>query len=78
MEHALKYVWALKDEATCWQVAHLWRLKLSAEDRTLAAITALTSLEPEQAIKTAQFVLHAMSRGQPIPPLISYKDEAKF
>ena len=72
MEDKLKYVWNLRDEATCWRVAHLWHLKLSAEDQTLAAITALLSLEPEQAIETAQFVLNAMSRGQPGPPLISY------
>jgi hypothetical protein len=78
LEHALKYVWTLRDEATCWRVAHLWSNKLSAEDRKLAAITGLMSLEPEQAIETAQFVLNAMSRGQPGPPLISYLDEAKF
>ena len=78
MEHALRYVWALRDEATCWRIAHLWHLKLSAEERTLAAITALLWLEPEQAIETAQFVLNAMSRGQRGPPLISYKDEARF
>ena len=78
MEHALKYVWTLRDEATCWEVAHLWSTKLSAEDRALAAITALMSLETEQAIDTAQFVMNAISRGQPIAPLISYRDEAKF
>jgi hypothetical protein len=78
VEDKLKYVWNLRDEASCWRVAHLWHLKLSAEDRALASITALLSLEPEQAIETAQFVLNAMSRGQPGPPLISYKDEAKF
>ena len=78
MEDKLKYVWSLRDEATCWRVAHLWYLKLSVEDRKLATITALMSLEPEQALETAQFVLNAMSRGQPGPPLISYKDAAKF
>ena len=78
MQDKLKYVWSLRDEATCWRVAHLWYLKLSVEDRKLASITALMSLEPEQALETAQFVLNAMSRGQPGPPLISYKDEAKF
>ena len=78
MEHALKYVLVLRDEATCWEVAHLWSTKLSAEDRVLTATTALMSLEPEQAIDTAQFVMNAISRGQPIAPLISYRDEAKF
>ena len=78
MEHALKYVWTQRDEATCWKVAHLWSTKLSVEDRVLAATTALMSLDPEQAIDTAQFVLNAMPRGQPRPKLISYRDEAKF
>ena len=78
MEHALKYVLVLRDEATCWEVAHLWSTKLSAEDRVLTATTALMSLEPEQAIDTAQFVINAISKGQPIAPLISYRDEAKF
>ncbi len=45
---------------------------------SLAATTALMSLDPEQAIDTAQFVLNAMSRGQPRPELVSYRDEAKF
>ena len=78
MEHTLKYVWTMRDEATCWKVAHLWSTKLSVEDRVLATTTALMSLDPEQAIETAQYVLNATSRGQPILPLIPYKDEAKF
>ena len=78
MEHTLKYVWTLRDEATCWKVAHLWSTKLSVEDRVLAATTALMSLDPEQAIDTAQDVLNALSKGRPLLPLISYRDEAKF
>ena len=46
MEHTLKYVWTLRDEAACWKVAHLWSTKLSVEDRVLAATTALMSLDP--------------------------------
>lgn len=78
MEHLLKHVWTLRDEATCLKVALLWRAKLPVEDRVLAATTALMSLDPEQAIDTAQFVLNAMSRGRPIEKLISYRDEAAF
>ena len=37
MEYCLKYVWTLRDEATCWKVSHLWNQKLSLQDRKLAS-----------------------------------------
>jgi len=78
MEHCLKYVWTLRDEATCWIVSHLWNQKLSLQDRKLASITALLSLEPEEAFEVASYVCERLQFGSPLPPLGSIKDEAAW
>ena len=78
MEHCLKYVWTLGDEATCWKVAHIWHQKLSAKDRKLAAFTALFSLEGEEALDIIEYVAERHQFGPPLPPLGSFKDEAEW
>ena len=78
MEHCLKYVWTLRDEATCWIVSHLWNQKLSLQDRKLASITALLSLESEEAFEVASYVCERLQFGSPLPPLGSIKDEAAW
>ena len=78
MEHCLKYVWTLGDEATCWKVAHIWHQKLSAKDRKLTAFTALFSLEGEEALDVMQYAAERHQFGPPLPPLGSFKDEAEW
>ena len=78
MEHCLKYVWTHRDEATCLKVSHLWNQKLSLQDRKLASITALFSLEPEEAFEVASYVCERLQFGSPLPPLGSIKDEAAW
>ena len=78
MEHCLKHVWTLGDEATCWKVAHIWHQKPSAKDRKLAAFTALFSLEGEEALDIIEYVAERHQFGPPLPPLGSFKDEAEW
>ncbi len=78
MEYCLKYVWSLRDEATCWTVAHIWSQKLSAKDRELAALTALFSLEGEEALDVMEYAAQRHQFGPPLLPLGSFKDEAEW
>jgi len=78
MKHCIKYDWTLRDEATCWIVSLRWNQKLTLQDRKLASITALLSLEPEEAFEVASYVCERLQFGSPLPPLGSIKDEAAW
>ena len=78
MEHCLKYVWTLRDEATLWNTSHIWSLKLEVDDRKLAALTALFSLDAIDALEVMEYVSVQHQFGAPLPPLGNLKDEAEW
>ena len=78
MEHCLKYVWTLRDEATLWNTSHIWSLKLEVDGRNLAALTALFSLDAIDALEVMEYVSVQHQFGAPLPPLGSLKDEAEW
>lgn len=74
---ALGYALTLSDHDAWFGASAIWMARLRAPERAALAFSALMSMDPDDALMTAESALKR-GAGPPIAPLFGFMDEAAF